>query len=139
MIFCNALKYSYQREFAGSGAAFSLEVTPRDAVILADEKLVEQALINLIRNALQATMDVKQPVIKLRGFREGNQICLEVIDNGKGIPEDIIDHIFTPFFTTRKNGSGIGLSMVRQVMQMHKGSISVSSEEGKQTSFTMVF
>ena len=133
------VKILISEEFAGSGAAFSLEVTPRDAVILADEKLVEQALINLIRNALQATMDVKQPVIKLRGFREGNQICLEVIDNGKGIPEDIIDHIFTPFFTTRKNGSGIGLSMVRQVMQMHKGSISVSSEEGKQTSFTMVF
>jgi two-component system nitrogen regulation sensor histidine kinase NtrY len=133
------VKILMSEEFAGSQASFSVEVTPRDMVILADEKLVEQSLINLVRNALQATVEERQPVINLRGFREGDQVCLAVTDNGKGIPEEIIDHVFTPFFTTRKEGSGIGLSMVRQVMPMHKGSISVSSEEGKQTSFTMTF
>ena len=66
-------------------------------------------------------------------------VSIEVSDNGRGIPEEILEHIFTPFFTTRKGGSGIGLSLARQVMQMHNGSIQVSSREGEFTTFTLVF
>jgi len=127
------------KELSDSGAKLTVEATPPDLVILADEKLVEQALINLVRNALQATIETRKPIIHLRGYREGDHAFLEVSDNGKGIPGHIIEHVFTPFFTTRKEGSGIGLSMARQVMQMHHGSITVSSEEGRKTTFTMAF
>jgi signal transduction histidine kinase len=64
---------------------------------------------------------------------------MEISDNGKGIPGEMLDLVFTPFYTTRKEGSGIGLSLARQVMQMHHGSISVSSEEGRQTTFSLSF
>jgi len=127
------------KELIDSGAKMTVEVVPPGLVILADEKLVEQALINLVRNALQASVENQQPIIQLRGYQEGAHACLEVSDNGKGIPVHTIEHVFTPFFTTRKEGSGIGLSMARQVMQMHRGTITVSSEEGRFTTFTMVF
>jgi two-component system nitrogen regulation sensor histidine kinase NtrY len=126
-------------EIARSGAEVSVEVTPSDLVLLADEKLVEQALMNLLRNALQATADIQKARIGLRGYLEDDQVCLEVSDNGAGIPVDMMEQVFTPFFTTRKEGSGIGLSMARQVMQMHHGSITVGSGEGRRTTFTLAF
>jgi signal transduction histidine kinase len=126
-------------EIARSGAEVSVEVTPSDLVLLADEKLVEQALMNLLRNALQATADIQKARIGLRGYLEDDQVCLEVSDNGAGIPVDMMEQVFTLFFTTRKEGSGIGLSMARQVMQMHHGSITVGSGEGRRTTFTLAF
>ena len=126
-------------EISNSGAEVSVEVNPAGLEVLADEKLVEQVLINLVKNALQATRDIQKPLIRLRGYRAGQQVCVQINDNGKGIPGDILDLIFTPFYTTRKDGSGIGLSLARQVMQMHHGSISVSSEEGRQTTFSLTF
>jgi len=126
-------------EISNSGAEVSVEVVPAGLEVLADEKLVEQVLINLVKNALQATREAPKPMIRLRGYRVGQQVCLEISDNGKGIPGDMLDLIFTPFYTTRKEGSGIGLSLARQVMQMHHGSISVSSEEGRHTTFSLSF
>jgi len=126
-------------EISSSGAEVSVEVIPAGLEVLADEKLIEQVVINLANNALQATRETPKPMIRFRGYQAGKQVCLEISDNGKGIPVDMLDLIFTPFFTTRKEGSGIGLSLARQVMQMHHGSISVSSEEGRQTTFTLSF
>jgi two-component system nitrogen regulation sensor histidine kinase NtrY len=126
-------------EISRSGAAVSVEVIPADLEVLADEKLIEQVLINLVKNALQATRETPKPMISFRGYRAGQQVCLEISDNGKGIPGDMLDLVFTPFFSTRKEGSGIGLSLARQVMQMHHGSVSVRSEEGRQTTFTLSF
>jgi signal transduction histidine kinase len=126
-------------EISSSGAEVSVEVIPAGLEVLADEKLIEQVVINLANNALQATRETTKPMIRFRGYQAGKQVCLEISDNGKGIPGDMLDLIFTPFFTTRKEGSGIGLSLARQVMQMHHGSISVSSEEGRQTTFTLSF
>ena len=126
-------------EISRSGAEVSVEVIPAGLEILADEKLIEQALINLLKNALQATREVTKPMIRFRAFQAGKQVCMEISDNGKGIPGDMLDLVFTPFYTTRKDGSGIGLSLARQVMQMHHGSISVSSEEGRQTTFSLSF
>ena len=126
-------------EISISGAEVSVEVIPAGLEVLADEKLIEQVLINLVKNALQATKETPKPLIRFRGYQAGQQVCLEISDNGKGIPGDMLDLVFTPFFTTRKEGSGIGLSLARQVMQMHHGTISVSSEVGRQTTFTLSF
>jgi two-component system, NtrC family, nitrogen regulation sensor histidine kinase NtrY len=133
------IKTIMSAEISNSGAEFSVEVIPADLEVLADEKLIEQVVINLVQNAIQATGDTAKPMIWSRGYQTGKQVCLEISDNGKGIPGDMLDLVFTPFFTTRKDGSGIGLSLARQVMQMHHGSISVRSEEGSQTTFTLSF
>jgi nitrogen fixation/metabolism regulation signal transduction histidine kinase len=126
-------------ELDQAGVKLNLELTPSDLQILADEKLIEQTLINLMKNSMFALEGVKNPVIHCRAFEEGQGVSIELSDNGRGIRGEIIDHIFTPFFTTRKDGSGIGLSLARQVMQMHNGSIRVNSKEGELTSFTLTF
>jgi nitrogen fixation/metabolism regulation signal transduction histidine kinase len=126
-------------ELQRAGLALKLEVSPEDLEIMADEKLIEQTLINLVKNSIYALEGVKKPRITCRAFRAGDQVSMELSDNGRGIPAEILDHIFTPFFTTRKGGSGIGLSLARQVMQMHNGSISVNSTEAKHATFTLTF
>lgn len=126
-------------EISSSGAEISVEVIPAGLEVMADEKLFEQVLINLVKNALQATRETPKPMIRIRGYQADQQVCLEISDNGKGIPGDMLDLVFTPFFSTRKDGSGIGLSLARQVMQMHHGAISVRSEEESQTTFTLTF
>ena len=126
-------------ELQGSGVELKLDVSPEDLQLVADEKLIEQTLINLVKNSIYALEEVKKPEITCRAFSTGEQVAIELSDNGRGIPEEILEHIFTPFFTTRKGGSGIGLSLARQVMQMHGGSISVTSTGGEHTSFTLNF
>jgi signal transduction histidine kinase len=106
---------------------------------MADEKLMEQTIINLLKNSIFALEKRENPEICLKAFKLDDQVSIEVRDNGKGISEEIFDNIFTPFFTTRKEGSGIGLSLARQVMLMHKGSIHVSSQEGASTTFILSF
>jgi len=128
-----------EEEIRHSGVKISIIITPPELRLLADEKLIEQTLINLLKNSLSALEKRENPMIQLNSFQLGEQISIEVSDNGKGISEEILDHIFTPFFTTRKDGSGIGLSLARQVMQMHKGGINVSSIEGDHSTFTLSF
>jgi two-component system, NtrC family, nitrogen regulation sensor histidine kinase NtrY len=105
----------------------------------ADEKLLEQVLINLFRNAIQALADTTDKQLKVTVTRINETISISVADNGKGIPQDIIETIFVPFFTTKTNGSGIGLTLSREIMKLHGGYIKVSSELGKETVFTLVF
>lgn len=107
--------------------------------IQADEEMIEQVLINLLKNAKEALAETDQPSLKLLGKYEDNAIKIEVIDNGPGIIQEAIDHIFVPFYTTKRTGSGIGLSLSRQIMQMHNGSITVESEPDVQTIFTLRF
>ena len=112
----------------------NLELEPDDdnIEINADFNQLSQVLINLIKNSKESLATVKTGNIKIYGFRdeEGN-INIEVRDNGKGIPVAILDDIFMPFFTTKKEGSGIGLSMARQIMRSHNGTIGVQSQPGK--------
>jgi signal transduction histidine kinase len=122
-----------------SGTELYMEISPPDLGILADEKLIEQTLINLVQNAMHATRGVHEARIQIKASCPEKQVQIEVTDNGKGIPDEIRDHIFTPFFTTRKDGSGIGLSLARQVMQMHNGFIHADSLEGKQSTFILSF
>ena len=115
-------------------------VEPDNLEVIADPDLIEQVLINLILNSIKALTAAEYPEIKLVSkFDNRGSIIMQVIDNGDGIPEDLHEKIFIPFFTTRKEGSGIGLSLSRQIMRAHKGGITVSSIPGKETIFTLKF
>lgn len=105
-----------------------------------DTYLIEQVLINLILNAVEACKDIKKPQITLKAQKTiDGQPVLKIIDTGKGIPDEIIDNIFVPFFTTKKTGSGIGLSLCKQIMLLHKGKIQIKSIENKGTSVSLIF
>ncbi|MEM9887367.1 MAG: ATP-binding protein [Bacteroidota bacterium] len=99
-----------------------------------DPHLLEQVLINLIKNAIDAVKSVEVPKITANLFgAENNKLCIQIIDNGEGISEDKLEQIFVPFFTTKEHGSGIGLSLSRQILRMHKGSLELQSKEGEGT------
>jgi two-component system nitrogen regulation sensor histidine kinase NtrY len=121
------------------GITFEVMDVPSKFQLQLDPKLIEQVLINLITNAIYAVKDAPHPKISLVFKREEDKNTIEVIDNGKGIPRQNLDKIFIPFFTTRSTGSGIGLSLSRNIMNMHQGSLVVHSIEGEETRFTMGF
>jgi len=115
------------------------EVVPSDLEIMADKKQVTQVLINLLKNALEALSNKENSKIKLKGgINERGRAQISVTDNGPGIPEDLMDKIFVPFFTTKESGSGVGLSLSRQIMQLHGGSLKVESKP-QNTTFTIIF
>lgn len=103
--------------------------------VMADTNLLEQVLINLMVNAIDAVKDVASPLITLSAYNENGKITIRVADNGPGIDAETIDKIFIPFFSTKKTGSGIGLSLCKQIMLLHKGTIHVNSIPGKGTAF----
>jgi len=129
----------YRERFDEQGVKFESTIS-EDLQINADESLLKQMLINLIKNSLEALGCITDPFIRIKAFQpeEGNPI-IKIEDNGAGIPEDKQDKIFIPFYSTKENGSGIGLSLCRQIMQMHQGSISVKSEPGIKTIFMLIF
>jgi two-component system nitrogen regulation sensor histidine kinase NtrY len=104
-----------------------------------DATLIEQVLINLLVNAIEAVKDKTNPRIQLSAFSAAgsSKIHVKVADNGCGIPPSLMDRIFIPFFSTRKNGSGIGLSLCQQILLLHKGSIQVQSVENEGSVFTL--
>jgi signal transduction histidine kinase len=109
-------------------------------VINADASLVEQILINLILNAVEAVKGKPEPRIVLSAaLSDGNRSIIKVIDNGSGISDEVMDKIFIPFFSTRKNGNGIGLSLCKQIMMLHHGNIHVQSVVGEGTCFSLLF
>jgi signal transduction histidine kinase len=111
-----------------------------DLVLEADQSLIEQVLINLIVNAIEAVKEKEEPKIILSAEQTLNKkIILKVADNGPGIPEEVLDKIFIPFFSTKKSGSGIGLSLCKQIVMLHRGTIQVQSIENKGTVFSMLF
>jgi two-component system nitrogen regulation sensor histidine kinase NtrY len=120
----------------------SLSVSLKDPEqeILADQNLISQVLLNLVKNALEANEDNPDGQIKIvTGTDTNNRPEICVIDNGPGIPEENIDEIFVPFFTTRQTGSGIGLSISKQIMRVHGGNLKVKSIPGKETVFCLSF
>jgi nitrogen fixation/metabolism regulation signal transduction histidine kinase len=111
-----------------------------DLEITADRELVEMVLINLIKNAKESLAETDGPKIELTGRVDGQQrVLLEVKDNGPGIIPEALERIFIPFYTTKKSGSGIGLALSRQIMQLHHGSLSVKSEPDVYTIFSLRF
>jgi len=112
---------------------------PANATIEIDRKLIEQVLINLINNSIHALEGIKDPLIKISCIVEQEKTLIVVSDNGKGIEENIMNQIFIPFYTTKKNGSGIGLSLSKNILKKHGGNLLVSSEVGFYTTFTLIF
>jgi signal transduction histidine kinase len=111
-----------------------------ELVIEADVNLMEQVMINLLVNAMEAVKDQGQPHIVLSAYKASNQkVTIKIADNGSGIPADVLDKIFIPFFSTKKSGSGIGLSLCKQIMMLHKGNVQVQSTEGEGTAFLLIF
>lgn len=109
-------------------------------IIEADTSLIEQVLINLVVNAIEAVKDKIDAKIVLSATIDPKQkVIIKVADNGSGMTPEMLDKVFVPFFTTKKTGSGIGLSLCKQIMMLHKGNIQVYSEEGKGTSMYLHF
>jgi len=127
-------------QLAAQGIEVTLSVRPARLTLHADGHLLEQVLINLVLNAAQAvTQNPKAHISLLAWLDEQERVVIEVRDNGTGIAADMLDSIFIPFFTTRLNGSGIGLSLAKQIMQLHQGSIQVHSVEGAGSAFQLWF
>jgi len=126
-------------EFKKTSIQFSYQSDSEYLTIQADEEMIEQVLINLIKNAIEALENLPNAKIELTGTYNDNAVIIEVSDNGPGIIPEAIERIFIPFFTTKKSGSGIGLALSRQIMQMHNGSLTVKSEPDVKTTFTLNF
>jgi signal transduction histidine kinase len=108
--------------------------------ISGDPTLLEQVIINLIKNALEAVQDTPDGKVLIIADRDEQlRTLIRISDNGLGIPEENLEQIFVPFFTTKPTGSGIGLSLARQIMRQHQGDIQVVSEVGRGTILTLIF
>ncbi len=119
---------------------FELTIEPETLELIADPELIEQVLINLQLNALQAVEGQAEARIRLSARLDSRgRVLVQVSDNGPGILEENLEKIFIPFFSTKEGGSGIGLSLSRQIMRLHNGTISVSSRPGEETIFTLRF
>jgi nitrogen fixation/metabolism regulation signal transduction histidine kinase len=125
---------------ASKTITISREVSPPDIEIFADKKQISQVLINLVKNSMEALKTNSEGKIMLKGeVIENGRVRVTVTDSGPGIPRDLMDKIFIPFFTTKESGSGIGLSLSRQIMLLHGGSLKMISEPGKQTVAVLEF
>lgn len=130
----------HRKELMEKMIQLSINVYPEDLTISADKNMIEQVVINLIKNAIQSFEESKNRLIELKaGLNEKSRPVISVRDNGTGIDPEAIEKIFIPFFTTKKTGSGIGLSLSRQIMRQHQGTLTVKSNPGTGTEFSMRF
>jgi two-component system, NtrC family, nitrogen regulation sensor histidine kinase NtrY len=126
----------YLPEMQRRNISFSIHYSGKPEKFRGDPDLLEQVLINLIRNAVEAVEGTDNPRISLNIEEiQGYQLRIKIEDNGQGMNKETMDKIFVPFFSTKKDGSGIGLSLSRQIVMMHKGSIEVTSKEGEGSIF----
>lgn len=127
-------------QVAAKAIALTVNIAPESLEVTADPDLLEQVLINLLLNAIQAVEHRADARIALRAFLdERGRVNVQVSDNGPGILPEVLEKIFIPFFTTKQGGSGIGLSLSRQIMRLHRGTISAHSIVGGETVFTLRF
>lgn len=130
----------HRQELAEKEVVCNVSVVPPSLELSADEKLIEQVLINLMTNSIQALTGKPEGCIELKAFlNKRGRITIQVIDNGPGILPEVLDKIFIPFFSTKTNGSGIGLSLSRQILRLHSGSINAFSVPDTETNFTLTF
>jgi two-component system, NtrC family, nitrogen regulation sensor histidine kinase NtrY len=136
----NNIKILTDEELRKNNIKLVTIIEPDNLEVFADEQLVEQVIINLVKNSVNALENVPNASICIKAlYNKRGRVVIQVVDNGKGILKDVIDKIFIPFFTTKPNGSGIGLSLSKQILRLHNGSISVYSEPEKNTVFTLTF
>ncbi len=124
----------------GEAISFEVNIKPIDLELFVDEKQISQVLINIIKNALQSLKGNDKGHIKITaGINSNKKKFIEISDNGPGIQPNIIDKIFVPFFTTKEKGTGIGLSLSKQILHLHGGSLNVISIPYQETSFLLLF
>ena len=137
--FLTNIKLLMDSETTSNNVELKLLPIPANSTINIDEKLIEQVFINLINNSIHALEQTEKALITLSCEVEQSTISIILTDNGMGINEQILNQVFIPFYTTKKNGSGIGLSLSKTILKKHNGNLLVSSEEGKYTTFSLVF
>ena len=119
---------------------FHISLSDQDISLQADPNLLDQVLINLLLNAIEAVKDTPDAEITLSCYKDTEgRLVLKVADNGAGMTGEVQEKIFIPFFSTRKQGSGIGLSLCKQIVMLHRGTIQVQSQEGVGTVFVLRF
>ena len=122
----------------GKGIIFSMDIEPKDLDLATDPDLLEQVLINILNNAIQSLAAAKEGKVGLFArIDERGRACIRISDNGPGIPEDLMEKIFIPFFSTKKDGSGIGLSISQQIVRSLGGTMNVSSKPNQETAITI--
>lgn len=136
----SSIKHLMQPLLTGKNAELSFSLQKEDLEVEIDSYLMEQVLINLILNAVEACEKLTHAKVAISAYRKlDGRIFIRVSDNGSGIPDEIVDDIFVPFFTTKKEGSGIGLSLSKQIMTMHGGKIQISGNEIGGTTINLIF
>jgi signal transduction histidine kinase len=128
---------SFEQDFEDKGIEVNIELVDNPPSISVDTKQMEMALANLVQNAVEAMQD-EPKLLKITSRITNGHVEIQVSDTGKGIAKDKIKNIFDPFFTSKIHGPGLGLALTRKIIQGHRGSISVESDPGKGTSFTIM-
>lgn len=129
-----------QQDRDNSNVEIKLTIDPEKLELFIDSKQITQVLINLGKNALQSLLNKEGGVVKISaGINKSQKKYITVSDNGPGIDPELIDEVFVPFFTTKNSGTGIGLSLSKQIMQLHGGSLMVHSIPKKKTTFILTF
>jgi signal transduction histidine kinase len=137
---CERIGILYQAKFKEAGVQFETEIIPPDLHIEADLEMIEQVIINLIQNALEAIQETSQPKISFIARKnESGHVQILLSDNGAGISDEVKERIFLPYYSTKPNNSGIGLSLSQQIMMLHHGRLEVISEPNKGATFNMIF
>ncbi len=122
------------------GIRIRLDVEPADTMIYADQMLVGQVVVNLLKNAREAVGTRRDACIEVTSRIDPQEnVVIEISNNGGAIPAEVTENIFTPFFTTKPDGSGIGLSVSRRIMQLHKGSLRLTANTDNRVTFTLLF
>jgi nitrogen fixation/metabolism regulation signal transduction histidine kinase len=127
----------YAPQFKSKSISISINPGPLKHIIYVDEAQVKQVMINLIKNAIEAIEIHERPSLSISAKRILNHLAIEISDNGPGIPDDVLQKIFVPFYSTKADGSGIGLSLSRQIIRNHGGQLSVKSMANSGTTFTV--
>lgn len=122
-----------RKELSNKKISFSVMVEPEDIRLKVDPNLMQQMLINIINNSIDALEETTHPIINLKAFLQEENVIIEIMDNGRGIPAAQLDDIFIPFFSTKEKGSGIGLSLSKQTMIQHGGTINIQSGKNEGT------
>ena len=131
------MSFLFREQLEEKGIRMVTEVHQKSA-FRADPGMIEQVLINLIKNAVEAMDGSRDPSIQLKAYMSPDwRPVISVSDTGCGMDTETIQQVFVPFFTTKEKGSGIGLSLCRQIMRLHKGEISLQSEPGKGTTISL--
>ena len=142
LAFCERMKQIAQEQHQADGISIDIRVEPRDLLVYADEGLIAHVVTNLLKNAIQAiTTAATGGHIQIRAYsNEAEAVIIDITNDGPLIPQEVAEHIFVPFFTTKQDGSGIGLSVSRQIMQLSGGTLTLKSDVRRQlTTFELTF